>query len=161
MEVNLEDFRRHFELLSDEALLATNRDDLVAKAQACYDDEVARRGLNAPVPEEEEEEQPVTHQTSPGEELVLIATYSIYEEANLARGLLESAEIPYQLQNEYLALGGIELRLMVPAAYEEEALQVLDSEIPEEELAAQAEAAGVWHEESEDDESEEEASDKA
>ncbi|HEX4137240.1 MAG TPA: DUF2007 domain-containing protein [Bryobacteraceae bacterium] len=143
MDVNLEDFRRHFELLSDDALLATNRDDLVETARGCYDEEVTHRGLNAPAVEEAVEEEAVTHQTAPGAELVLIATYSVYEEANLARGLLESAEIPYQLQNEYLSLGGIELRLVVPAAYEEEALQILDSEISEEELAAQAEAAGV------------------
>ena len=150
METNLDDFRRHFELLSDEALLDTNRDDLVAAAQGCYDEEVTRRGLNVPETEEAAEEQVVTHQTAPGDELVLIATYSVYEEANLARGLLESAEIPYQLQNEYLSLGGIELRLVVPAVYEEEALQILDSEISEEELAAQAEAAGVWEESEEE-----------
>ncbi|HEY3826299.1 MAG TPA: DUF2007 domain-containing protein [Bryobacteraceae bacterium] len=155
MEIRLDDFRRHYELLSDEALLDVNRTDLVEAARTCYDEEVTRRGLNAPAVEEAVEEQAVTHQTAPGDELVLIAAYSVYDEANLARGLLESAEIPYQLQNEYLALGGIELRLVVPAAYEEEALQILDSEISEEELAAQAEAAGMLEEESEEQERDE------
>lgn len=151
MEVSLEDFRRHFELLSDAALLATNRDDLVESARECYDEEVARRGLNTPP-----DDEPAGDATSAvlagheGEELVLIATYNIPDEASLARGLLESAEIPYQLQNEYVALGGFQLRLMVPAAFEEQALEVLQSEISEEELAAQAEAAGIIEEDSEE-----------
>jgi len=151
VEVSLDDFRRHFELLSDAALLATNRDDLVESARECYDEEVARRGLNTPPADE-----PAGDATSAalagheGEELVLIATYNIPDEASLARGLLESAEIPYQLQNEYVALGGFQLRLMVPAAFEEQALEVLQSEISEEELAAQAEAAGIAEEDSEE-----------
>ena len=48
MEVSLDDFRRHFEILSDDALLATNREDLVESARECYDEEVTRRGLNTP-----------------------------------------------------------------------------------------------------------------
>jgi hypothetical protein len=147
MEISLDDFRRHFELLSDAALLETNREELVEGARECYDDEVARRGLNSPA-EEETSEEPVTHQTSPGEELVAIATYHIPEEASLARGLLDSAEIPYRLENEFAALGGFQLRLMVPAAFEADALEVLQSEISDEELAAQAEEAGIMEEDS-------------
>ena len=45
MDISLEDFRRHFEILSDEALLATSREDLVETARACFDEEVVRRGL--------------------------------------------------------------------------------------------------------------------
>ena len=48
MDVTLDDFRKHFELLSDDALLETNRDELVEAAQQCYDAEIARRGLHAP-----------------------------------------------------------------------------------------------------------------
>jgi Putative prokaryotic signal transducing protein len=151
VEISLDDFRRHFDLLSDAALLATNREELVESARGCYDEEVARRGLNAPPASDETVAEPVTHQASPGEELVLIATYNIPEEASMARGLLESAEIPYQLQNEYVALGGFQLRLMVPAAFEAEALEVLEAEISDEELAAQAEAAGEGKEDSEEE----------
>jgi hypothetical protein len=46
MEVTAVDFRKHFELLSDESLLETNREELVEVAQQCFDEEVARRGLN-------------------------------------------------------------------------------------------------------------------
>jgi hypothetical protein len=148
VEVSLTDFRRHFEILSDEALLETNRDDLVETARGCFDEEVARRGLNAPADEAIAEEEVNADHANPGDELVLIATYNISEEANFARGLLQSAEIPFHLANEYVALGGFQLRLMVPKAYEEQALEVLETEISDEELAAQAEAAGLVEEES-------------
>src|SRR4051812_37780088 len=147
MDVNLDDFRRHFEILSDEALLETNRDDLVEAARGCYDEEVARRGLNTLVAEPVAEEEVNADHADPGDELVLIATYNIPEEANFARGLLQSAEIPFHLANEYVALGGFQLRLMVPKAFEEQALEVLETEISDEELAAQAEAAGTTEEE--------------
>jgi len=149
MEVSLDDFRRHFELLSDAALLETNRDELVESARECFDEEVARRGLNSPAGEEAAAE-PAAPPPNPGEQLVAIATFNIPEDANLARGLLQSAEIPYHLENEYVALGGFQLRLLVPAAFEHEALEVLAAEISEEELAAQAEAAGVMEEDPEE-----------
>lgn len=152
MEVNLDDFRRHFELLSDDALLATNRGDLVEAARQCYDEEIERRGLNAPV-EEEPASEPEDHNVEPGDELVVIATYNIPEEASLARGLLESAEIPYQIDNEHAALGGIQLRVWVPKSLAADATEILEMQISEEDLAAQAEAAGM----TEMDEAEEEA----
>jgi Putative prokaryotic signal transducing protein len=145
MEVSLDDFRRHFELLSDAALLETNREELIDAARECFDEEVARRGLNS-TGEEEAAAETAPQPTNPAEELVVIATFSIPEDANLARGLLRSAEIPFHLENEYVALGGFQLRLLVPAAFEEEAREVLEAEISEEELAAQAEAAGVMEE---------------
>jgi len=152
VEVSRDDFRRHFELLSDETLLGTNRDELVENARSVYDEEIERRGLNAPP--EGEEGEPMPDAVVPGgdEELVLIATYNIPDEASLARGLLQSAEIPYLLQNDYVALGGIELRLLVPKVFEEEALEILQHELTEEELAAQAEAAGVLEEDFEEEE---------
>lgn len=142
MEVSLDDFRRHFELLSDSALLATSREDLVENARGCYDEEVARRGLNSAV-EAGAASEPGTEPMTAGEELVLISTFHIPEEASLARGLLESAGIPFHLDNEHAALGGFQLRLMVPAAFEEEALEVLETQISDDELAAQAEAAAL------------------
>jgi len=152
MEVSLDDFRRHFELLSDETLLSTNREELVESARGCYDEEVARRGLNSPPDEEIAGEGTAeTPQANPAEQLVLIATYLIPDEANLARGLLQSAQIPFRIENELAPLGGFQLRLLVPAALEAEALEVLESEISEEELAAQAEAAGEMEEEESDE----------
>jgi hypothetical protein len=65
----------------------------------------------------------------------------------MARGLLESASIPSQIKNELAAVGGFEASLLVPASFEEQAIETLESQISDEELAAQAEAAGVPHEE--------------
>ena len=141
-----EDFQRHFEILSDEALLETNRDELVEMAREVYDDEIARRGLG---PEEGEEIAPESElqPTHEAEEMVLIATFGFPEEANMARGLLESASIPSQIKNELAAVGGFEASLLVPASFEEQAIEILESQISDEELAAQAEAAGIPDEE--------------
>jgi hypothetical protein len=151
MEVTLDDFRRHFELLSDAALLDTDREELVESARQCFDEEVSRRGLNAPPDEAVTGEVSTTGEPSDAEQLVLIATYSIPDEASLARGLLASAEIPFQLNNELAPLGGFQLRLLVPAAFEADAREVLESEISDEELAAQAEAAGAGEDDMEEE----------
>ena len=56
----------------------------------------------------------------------------------------------------------IELKLLVPRSFEEQALEILAHEISDEELAAQAEAAGEFHEYSEEEEeTSEETSDDA
>jgi hypothetical protein len=141
-----EDFQRHFEILSDEALLETNRDELVEIARDVYDEEIARRGLG---PEEGEEAAPESElqPTDAVDEMVLVATFGFPEEANMARGLLESASIPSQIKNELAAVGGFEASLLVPASFEEQAIEILESQISDEELAAQAEAAGIPDEE--------------
>lgn len=150
MNVTADDFRKHFALLSDEALLATNRGDLVAVAQACYDEELANRGLNEADETVAEEAEALPEPSHEGDEgFVTVATYTVADEVRMARGLLQMAEIPSIVESEPTALGA--MRLMVPAAMVEEALEILNGEeLSEEELAAQAEAAGS--EQSEDDE---------
>ena len=63
------------------------------------------------------------------------------DEANFARGLLQSADIPCSLENElsagFSATGA--LRLLVPASVYDRACEILDTEISEEDLIAQAE----------------------
>ncbi len=72
----------------------------------------------------------------------MVATFLSMEEANFARGLLQSAEIPCSFENEQAAAwtGIGELRLMVPTAAYDRACEILESEISEEDLIAQAEA---------------------
>src|ERR1700682_2068933 len=48
MPVDPKYLRQHYGSLSDQALLALDRADLVAAAQNCYDDEIRRRGLASP-----------------------------------------------------------------------------------------------------------------
>jgi 6-phosphogluconate dehydrogenase (decarboxylating) len=76
------------------------------------------------------------------EELVCIVEYDYLDEADLARGLLEAAEINASLESE----PGV-VRLMVPAGFAEQALRMLAAPLSDEELAAQAEAAGFADEE--------------
>ena len=60
MQVDPEYLRRHYNSLSDEALLAFNRSDLVEIAQKCYDAELDRREL-AP-----QAQRPAAGGTAPG-----------------------------------------------------------------------------------------------
>lgn len=87
MEATPEDFRKHFELLSDAALLATDRDLLVDIAKRCFDDEVSRRGLDT------------ANQRTPGElndrdRLVEVARFHFRSDFRLAKALLKSESIP-------------------------------------------------------------------
>ena len=141
MQIDPEDFKRHYAMLSDAALLEIDRDELVDVARACYDAELAERNL---APEESQPGAPAREM--PGSEgdgdLQLVGTFLSIEEANFARGLLQSADVPCSLENEFAAgfsaTGA--LRLLVPASAYDRACEILETEISEEELIAQAEA---------------------
>jgi hypothetical protein len=153
VDVSQADFRQHYELLSDEALLEINAGDLVDVARQCLEEEITNRGLNvaaADAPQELAAQPAAGEEGEQGPGEVLIATFTNGDELNLVRGLFQSAEIPSRVDNPLAVMGGMELRLFVPAAFEEHALEVLAAEISEEELAAQAEAAGEQEGEPED-----------
>jgi len=144
VRIDSEDFKRHYALLSDDALLEIDRDELVDAARPYYDAELAERKLAlpdteeiAPIPDRGDD---TLDQTKDAPQLV--GTFLSLEDANLARGLLQSADIPCSLENEYMARrsGNGALRLMVPASVYERACEILESEISEEDLIAQAEA---------------------
>ena len=131
MKVSVEDFRRQFAALSDEGLLDIERLDLVELARTCYDDEVARRQLKAPTPPPAPTRAAESHDE--GEDFAVVETYETEKEAVLAREMLRAAGIRAQL-----GAGG--LAVLVPVSTREDAREVLDSQISEEELA---EAAGA------------------
>ena len=137
MKLDPKALRLQYENLSDEALHSMNRDDLVELAQQIYDEEIATRGLGKPA------ETPLAEAPQPEttEEMVEVATYTSRSEARLAKSFLLSAEIPCELENEF-ELKEVELRLLVPISLLEQAQEVLGAEISDEDLAAQAEAAG-------------------
>ena len=136
MEIEPEELRRHYAELSDEGLLSINRNDLTELAQHQYDAEVHGRGLHHESPSDVET-------VADHEELVVVDTFVSSEEAALGRALLRSADIPAYLDNEltstWTGIGG--LRLMVPSSRCEEAKEILETRISDDELAAQAEAA--------------------
>jgi hypothetical protein len=150
VQIDPEDFKRHYAMLSDAALLEIDRGELVDVARACYDAELAERNLAL------EEPQPsapaVEAVSSPGDgDLQLVGTFLSMEEANFARGLLQSADVLCSLENEFSAAysGAGALRLLVPAAAYERACEILEAEISEEDLIAQAEAGNGPEEDAE------------
>jgi hypothetical protein len=145
LQVDLDDFRRRYAELSDDALLELDRDELVDLARDCYDAELARRGLTR-------SSQPATEIQDQGE-LVEVARFSSSSEADLAKALLESAAIPCYVENEVAGktlrmTDG--LRLFVPASLLEGAREVLDTPVSDEELIAQAEVEPAPDSKSED-----------
>jgi hypothetical protein len=138
LQVDLDDFRRRYAELSDEALLELDRDELVDLARDCYDAELARRGLHR-----SSSSPPATEVQDHGE-LVEAAIFSSSSEADLARALLESAAIPCYLENEFAGKTlrvSDGFRLFVPATLLENAREILDAPVSDEELIAQAEVA--------------------
>jgi hypothetical protein len=149
MKADFEDFRRQYASLNDDALLAIEREELVPMAQQCYDAELASRGLEAGG---EEAEEAAAADAQPSlENLVEIAEFDNPAEAGAARSLLRIAEIPAVLSSDLPMAGSVfqvlaNVKLYVPSEYAGEAATVLDSELSDEELAAQAEAAGLSEE---------------
>lgn len=148
MNASAEDFRQHYEGLSNEGLLEIDPDELVEVARVCLAEEIARRGLND-IAEAgpDEEESPFDPGAGEDEEPICVAEFDTPDEADSARMMLESEEIQAKLEND----GGV-TRLMVQRGMAEAALRLLMSEpLSEEELAAQAEAAGLEGEEFEEE----------
>ena len=141
MDINPQEFQSRYAALSDDGLLEIERNDLTEIAQQYYDAELRTRGL---LTEEAPATGPVEHNLKPSEELVHLETFLNVQEAEMALTLLRSADIPAQLENEFsnFAAGAGALRLLVPAAFVEQAEEVLGAQISDEELLAQAEAAG-------------------
>jgi Putative prokaryotic signal transducing protein len=140
VQIDPDDFKRHYAMLSDAALLEMNRDELVDAARACYDAELAERKLARR--DADGEAQPAEEHGQTEGDLQLVGTFLSMEEANFARGLLQSADVPCSLENEFSAgfSGAGALRLLVPASVYDRACEILEAEISEEDLIAQAEA---------------------
>lgn len=148
MKTSPEEFRRYYQSLSDEALCAMNRDELVESARECYDQERSARGLSV-----EEPATPAPPAEAPGEQFAVVETFTSMHEAGLAMSLLQAAGIPGSLQDENMRGAGsmfsgdtASLRLVVPAEFLEDACLVLGSDISGADLIAQAEAASMEEE---------------
>ncbi len=143
MDISTEDFRRHFSELSDEELLQTQRQQLVEAAQVCYDQELERRNLTVPVVVNDPE---IEHE---GEDLVVLTDFPNLAEAEIAQALLEAngivSYIAHQDTTGLLVSTARAVELAVSSELAERAHAVLleQTEISDEELAEQAEAAGL------------------
>jgi Putative prokaryotic signal transducing protein len=139
LDIDPEELRRGYDELSDEGLLSIHRMDLTELARPIYDAEVARRGLHS----ETEHPHKANSVAKLEEDLVLVATFLSFHEAEMGRDLLRSADIPAYLESElssaWTGAGG--LRLKVPTSFLEQAEEILNAQISDEDLIAQAEAA--------------------
>lgn len=146
MQIDLETLRRHYMSLSDDELLAIERDDLTDTAQKCFDQEVERRGLIAApeseaAPDEEAHEE-ATFRTGEDPDWLQDAACacsfvshpggSAATDAENAREALQDAGIPCQVSAvEVAATTGDqpaqhEYRVMVPGALNLTATSILD-----------------------------------
>jgi hypothetical protein len=125
MGASQSEFQEHFASMSDKALMEIHSADLVPAAKAAYEHEMNHRGI---VPEDEDE--PQGPELSSGQKLVNVVEYESAEDAAQAQALLKKNGIP-----AFIAVA-------VPAAFEQQAVSLLDPGVSEEELTRLAEAAG-------------------
>ena len=146
MTPNPEELRRHYDSLSDLALVEINPTELTPVAQQVLEEVLEARGLleDGPPTEGAESASDSNSIDAEQEQLVVAATYDTPSEAQLAVALLRSAQSPCGvMQSKY----STQIDVMVPTAHAEDAQGVLNAEISDEELAAQAEAAGAEEDE--------------
>ena len=160
MQTDPEEFRRRFEDRSDEALLEVHRDELVEVAQELYDAELPTAGLDRRGAARRARARPKANPDDPKDDLVLAAEFGSAQELAFARSFLKSASIPTYIETDFSGILGTteaDTKLYVPSAYLEQAQELLNTSLTDEELAEQAEAAG---EESVEEEEEEAAADE-
>ena len=150
MELDPEDLRRQYAMLSDEALVALDRSELVEVAQQAYDQELHRRRLTSDVGEYDVDHDDGTGGPRPAwlDDAACAADFesspgrNAAPDAANAREVLETAGIPCYLDVQKLDPQGrgpqpqYELRLLVPGKFNLEAISVLDKEIFNAEIEA-------------------------
>src|SRR5579862_8493465 len=135
MNVDADALRRHYDALSDEALLDLKPGDLTEVARQCYEAELFHRGLKRAAPKaledsEPEERQPVSPHLPLKSTAVSAAEFEYPEDARHARDVLEQAGIPCSL-GESARNRGRRIALLVPSSFLESAQQRLRAEIDE------------------------------
>jgi hypothetical protein len=144
MKLNVDEIRRHYASLSDEALHAIDRTELVETAQQCYDHEVAQRAplekiRATPVHRDEtEEEAEEALGSDPPDwiaEAACVCTFgNAASDALNARVALENNGVPCyvefrEMEPDVAAPARSEYCVMVPGGLNLWATSVLDKEI--------------------------------
>jgi len=149
VQIDLESLRRHYGSLSDDELLAVERDELTDGGQKCFDEEVERRGLN----ESQESEASPYEEANEGaifgvgvdagwlQDAACVCSFvsqpggSAATDSENAREVLQNAEIPCVVSAEEVAASTgdqpvqHEYRVMVPGALNLTAASILDREV--------------------------------
>jgi hypothetical protein len=147
MAVDIEYLRQHYASLSDEALAAINRRDLVEAARTCYDDELRRRDLTDSVAADQSDEDVELEAGEQDEdwlhEAAIVYSNSVYSasapapDAAAARDALEAEGIPCELElvelkEEEPSSGpqpSHQWRLLVPGQLNMQATSILDRDL--------------------------------
>jgi formiminotetrahydrofolate cyclodeaminase len=141
MQIDLEELRHKYSSLSDEALLAIDRAELVEAAQPCYDAELEMRGLSpspgaAGEPSREEEEPEWLGDAAEALSRANLPGVVAAPEMEDAKKVLDAAGIPCYLQireipeeDARLPPPCTEWRLLVPGELHFRAVSVLDRDI--------------------------------
>lgn len=138
MPADLKFLREHYASLSDEALLAINRAELVEAAQRCYDEELAKRKPDPEFDEAVEAGSEPDWLEDAAEVLSRADLPGTLPGAELedARDALEAAGIPCQLElSEMTEVKDVSpapthrWRLLVPGALNQRATSVLERDI--------------------------------
>jgi hypothetical protein len=149
MNVTAEELRKYYDSLLDAALLSVDKSELTELGLACYEEECERRSLHRPVPGSRNSPPSSSPESirPAGATLVRIAEGLSGEEFRYARELLASSGIPSEAGNANPgsafsnAVG--DFYLLVPEELAEQARQILEVPLTDEELAAQAEQAAL------------------
>jgi len=155
---DLDELRTHVAGLSDEALLEVQPDELVESARAVYEAEMSSRGISWNVPAADRSEEVADAPPA----MVSLARFETVEEARFARTMLENEGVPVWFAGELTpqritADASAALELITKPEYLEQAQEILNAQISDEELARQAEEAGPSEEELLDETEEAEA----
>ena len=149
MQIDLKSLRQHYGSLSDDELVAIDRDELIETAQKLYDEELERRGLNQP---EQAETDAAEGEYAPGasdagadadwiEDAACACSYvsqpggSAATDAENARAALQDAGVPCEISVIEAAPSSgdqpaqHEYRVMVPGALNLKATSILDKEV--------------------------------
>jgi hypothetical protein len=141
MYVDLKSLRQQYADLSDEALLAIRRDELVEDAQKCYDEELRRRNLifgEARVSSVEAGDEQRPEWLDDAAEVysaIVLPQANAAEDAETAASALRNAGIPCYVELVELEPGANtsgaahEYRVLVPGKYNLRGVAVLDCEI--------------------------------
>ena len=140
MQLDLENLRKHYASLNDDALLAIDRDDLVEGAQRCLDAELKQRGLRASgIVKLDDADDTAETEDEPDwlPDAVSAGSFTVYPggdaaiQVDTARHALESAGVRcYALVREEQGPPRAKYYdLMVPGALSLKALSVLDRDV--------------------------------
>jgi len=147
MNITAEELRKYYDSLSDAALLSIDKSDLTELGLACYEEECERRGVAKPAPGSNESVSSPESEAPAAARLVRIAEGLSYEEVRYARELLASSGIPGEGGNANpgaaFSNAAGDFYLEVPERLAEQARQILEFPLTDEELAAQAEQAAL------------------